>query len=295
MNELKVKVNDDFLDGSYTLYNYALITYNKFLLYVQMVGYQMIGPNYYNEVEFGHEYMINYTLEGEGLFTYDGKETIVKAGDLIFIKNYKKHSLKPIKGQKWTFCFLHIYENELVANIYQKIFLKEGSILHNYPVDLIKPEFLKIVDGLKNSSGERGFQISSAAYDLLMNICIFSEKNLSPKTSKRIDSVVDFINNNFNRNIKMKDILEHSFFSKNHLERLFKEEMNTTISDYIFEKRLSLAKELLLTTNLPISIIAEQVGLSEYRSLYHMFLKAMDMTPNEYRKKYKNSTNYEGY
>lgn len=290
MNELKVKVNDDFLEGSYTLYNYALITYNKFLLYVQMAGHQMIGPNYYNEVEFGHEYMINYTIEGEGIFKFDGKEIVVKAGDLIFVKNYKKHSLKPIKNQKWTFCFLHIYENELITSIYEKVFLKDGFVIHDFPKELIEPEFLKIVEGLKNSSSDKGFIISSAAYDLLMNICIESEKYTSPATSKRIDSVVDFINNNFNRNIKMKDILEHSFFSKNHLERLFKEEMNKTISDYIFEKRLSLAKELLLTTNLPISVIAEQVGLNEYRSLYHMFLKAMDMTPNDFRKKYKNKS-----
>ena len=289
MNELKVKVNDDFLDGSYTIYNYALITYNKFLLYVQMAGYQMIGPNYYNEVEFGHEYMINYTIEGEGLFTYDGKEVVVKPGDLIFIKNYKKHSLKPINNQKWTFCFLHIYENELITSIYQKVVLKDGFIIHDFPKELIEPQFLKIIEGLKTSSQDKNFLISSAAYDLLMNICTESGKNVAPITSNRIDSVVDFINNNFNRNIKMKDILEHSFFSKNHLERLFKEEMNITISDYIFEKRLTLAKELLLTTNLPISVIAEQVGLSEYRSLYHMFLKATDMTPNEYRKKYKTS------
>ena len=291
MNELKVKVNDVFLEGSYTLYNYALITYKKFLLYVQMAGHQKIAPDYYNEVEYGHEYMINYTNEGEGTFTFDGKEMKVKAGDLIFIKNYKKHSLKPIPGKSWTFSFIHVYENELIANISQKIFLKEDSIIHNFPSELFMPEFDKIVEGLKETSTSKEFYISSAVYDLLMNICVVSEKNITVKSVKRIDSVVDFINNNFTRNIKMSDILKHSYFSKNHLERLFKEEMNITISDYIFEKRLTLAKELLLTTNLPISTIAEQVGLSEYRSLYHMFLKSMDITPNQYRKKFKKNPN----
>ena len=291
MNELKVKVNDVFLEGSYTLYNYALITYKKFLVYVQMAGYQRIAPDYYNEVEFGREYMINFTLEGEGIFTFDGKETIVKQGDLIFVKNYKKHSLKPSKGKNWTFCFIHVYENELVSDISQKFFLKENSVIHNFPAELFMPQFEKIINGLRETSASKNFIISSAAYELLMNICTISEKHLSSvKSIKRIDSIVDFINNNFTRHITMKDILEHSYFSKNHLERLFKEEMNMTISEYIFEKRLTLAKELLLTTNLPISVIAEQVGLSEYRSLYHMFLKSMNITPNEYRKRYKNGS-----
>ena len=162
MNELKVKVNDVFLEGSYTLYNYALITYTKFLLYVQMAGYQKIAPDYYNEVEYGHEYMLNYTLEGEGVFTFDGKETVVKEGDLIFVKNYKKHSLKPVKGKNWTFCFIHVYENELISSIYQKVFLKEDSIIHDFPKDLFVPQFDKIIEGLKDASDSKRFSISSA-------------------------------------------------------------------------------------------------------------------------------------
>ena len=197
MSELKVKVNDDFLEGSYTLYNYALITYKKFLLYVQMAGYQRISPHYYNEVEFGHEYMLNYTIEGEGTFTFDGKEMTVKAGDLIFVKNYKKHSLKPIKDKNWTFCFLHVYENELIANIYQKVFLKEDCIIHEFPNGLIMPEFNNIIDGLKDTTSSKEFAISAAVYRLLMNICVISEKHIAVKSSKKIDNTVDFINNNF--------------------------------------------------------------------------------------------------
>lgn len=287
MPELFVKYRDDFLNGSYTLYNYARINYRKYLYYVQMMGFQKIGPNYYNEVEFGQEYMINYCVEGEGTFIYKGEEFTIKKGDLIFVKNFAHHIIKPIPDKPYTFAFLHLFDNESLAEIYKRCFSKNGFLVHNVDQGLILPNIVNIGELLSSSKNNKDSAISIEVYQLLLNICSLAEQSKSDPIDLRISPVLYYINQNFTKNIKFNDILDHSEFSKNHLERLFKAEIGMTIQDYIFQKRLRLAQELLVTTNLNVSEISDKVGLSEYRSLYHMFKKALHLSPLEFRRKNK--------
>lgn len=69
---------DDFLDGSTTVYNYAPSTNYRYLFYAQIVGIQNIGPKYYNELAMAKEYLIQYTLEGEGYLKINNEEMILK-------------------------------------------------------------------------------------------------------------------------------------------------------------------------------------------------------------------------
>ena len=89
----------------------------------------------------------------------------------------------------------------------------------------------------------------------------------------------------------MRDILKHSGYSKNHLERLFKQRMNMTMQEYIFKLRLQRAQELIAESDMYYKEIANAVGLSDYRALVYLFKKALGITPSEYRKLYSKTPN----
>jgi len=285
MDSIIAKYRDDFLEGSETVYNYAPFTNYSYLLYAQIVGIQNIGSNYYNELELAKEYMVQYTLDGEGICIVNGHELHVKKGDLLLLSNYQHHILKPVEGKTWKFAFVHIYNNDLVADIVNKFYAKHRYVFSGISEDKILPYIRNMINLLNEDFKKNEFKVSSQIYQLLMTICEETNVIQSDYVDSELSGVIHFLNQSFNTPIKLKDILRHTNYSKNHLERLFKSRMNMTIKDYISRLRLRKAQELIATTNMYYKEIAIQVGLTDYRSLVYLFQNSLGITPTEYRER----------
>lgn len=280
------KYTDDFLKGSETLYNYTPFSNHPFMFYTQIVGIQQIGPSYYNELFKAKEYCIQYTLEGEGFAKINDTVFTLKKGDLLIIPNYHHHIFKAIENKDWKIAFIHIFDNPIIMSIFQRIFDKHEYIIHNVQESAILPYITKIMDLLKKNSLEIEYDISSTLYELMMCICKLSDAFESDYVDQELSSVVHYLQQNFDTQITLRSILEHTKYSKNHLERLFKNKMDCTIRDYINKLRLKRAQELILTTNLSFKEIACQIGLSDYRSLVYLFHNQIQMTPTEFKETY---------
>lgn len=279
----KTNFVDDFLPGSYTIYNYNPVSPVDYCLYPQIVGFQKIGPKYYNEVSNVPVYMINYTIKGEGLYQNGAGEYKIQKGDLIFANNTLHHVLQPHDGSPWEFYFIHLFENQMVSDIYRKIIATSGSVIRNVPEDKVVPYINQIVDLLGEEKEDSVEKISLLIYSMLLGLVRIAEARKRGETNATIDHVMKYIKENYFRSISIEELVDQTNYSKNHLERLFKAQTGTTMQDYLFYRRLLKAEELLTTTNLSLKEIASRVGLSEYRSLYHMFMKALKISPSEYR------------
>lgn len=71
--------------------------------------------------------------------------------------------------------------------------------------------------------------------------------------------------------------------SPGYLSRIFKKEEGISLGDYITRIRIQMAKQLLRKTNLPISSIAERVGIAYSSYFTKVFKDNTGMTPQEYR------------
>ena len=108
---------------------------------------------------------------------------------------------------------------------------------------------------------------------------IYSKRNL---LSVKIEG---FITEKLSENIYVEDICREFFISKNSLYRLFKEEFGVTVNEFILQKRLALAKELLAQNDsLSITEIAALCGFSDYNYFIRVFKKAVGTTPLKFKK-----------
>lgn len=281
---VKAKFNDDFLKGSYTLYNYNPSHSKPFLIYPQLVGHQIVGPKYFNEIEFGNTYMLNYTISGSGVFKVGNNDQTVFPGDFILIHNYLHHILRPSPGEPWEFYCIHIFDNDIVSKLYQSIVAKQGFIMRGIARQKIVPPLDAVLAKLEDQREDDDYSISQILYSMMIGIAEEADNRARQSFNPAVDDVVAFIKDNFDKPLTLKDILSKTTYSKNHLERLFKAQMNITIQDYLFYLRLLRSEELLISTDMSLKEIADKVGLSEYRSLYHMFKKATGFSPEEYRR-----------
>ena len=69
--------------------------------------------------------------------------------------------------------------------------------------------------------------------------------------------------------------------------RIFKENMGTSPAQYQMDIRLKKAQELLTTTNYSIARIAEKLGFTDTAQFSTFFRKRQNMTPREYRNKFR--------
>ncbi|WP_291648251.1 response regulator [Clostridium sp.] len=92
-----------------------------------------------------------------------------------------------------------------------------------------------------------------------------------------------YIINNFNKNISLKEVADEVFLSQNYLSELFKKEVGEGFYDFLTEYRIKVAKELLITTNLKVYEIATKVGYNDAITFGRAFKKVTGYTPNSFR------------
>ncbi|MBR1873225.1 MAG: DNA-binding transcriptional regulator [Bacteroidales bacterium] len=98
-----------------------------------------------------------------------------------------------------------------------------------------------------------------------------------------VAKVVSFIEENFASDIGMQDILACARMSRRNLELRFKNEMDTTIYQYLISCRLDCFARLLLSTDRPLMDIAMESGFLDSNNLSRTFKKFYGMSPKEYR------------
>lgn len=81
----------------------------------------------------------------------------------------------------------------------------------------------------------------------------------------------------------LKLLANRAAMSERSLERLFKKVTNTTISHYIEDVRLSMARRLLETSNLTIRHVARKSGFGAASTLRRAFVRRLGVLPTMYR------------
>lgn len=100
----------------------------------------------------------------------------------------------------------------------------------------------------------------------------------------RIDRALEYIHKHYQSDISMADLAELAALSISGLHRLFKRHTRQTVGEYITQLRIGKACSLLVSTEKPISCIADEVGYSNLSHFNRQFLAIKEMTPREFRR-----------
>ncbi|MBR4059025.1 MAG: helix-turn-helix transcriptional regulator [Lachnospiraceae bacterium] len=102
-----------------------------------------------------------------------------------------------------------------------------------------------------------------------------------------IHNVVQYIQDNYDKNITVTELAEMTGYSVSHFRRLFVKSYGVSPQEYIFQYKVQKAKELL--TEEPeksVEEIAELLGLYNAAHFCKMFKKKTGCSPGEYKEKY---------
>ncbi|MBQ8431676.1 MAG: helix-turn-helix domain-containing protein [Clostridia bacterium] len=110
-----------------------------------------------------------------------------------------------------------------------------------------------------------------------------SHSELEEKHAGRMRVVLDFIQQNYNREIELSELARLSNMSPNYFCRYFRRLTGQTPIDYLITYRLESSCYALRTTDLTVTDIAFGCGFNDVSHYVKMFRKMYGMTPKSYR------------
>ena len=112
-------------------------------------------------------------------------------------------------------------------------------------------------------------------------------KETKGDTVNALETAVSYIDGHLAEELSVRELAALSYVSADHLTRLFKKQYGMTVSEYIQEKRIHLAGELLQRADMTISMVANTVGFGNYSYFTEQFKKHFGVTPREYQKQHQ--------
>jgi transcriptional regulator GlxA family with amidase domain len=100
---------------------------------------------------------------------------------------------------------------------------------------------------------------------------------------RRIRRVVEWLEGDWRRPLRLADLAGRVGLGVSRLEHLFKTHTKLSIREFVREKRLLEAAQLLASTDERVSQIGYAVGFRDMSNFDHAFKRRFGMSPREYR------------
>ena len=107
-----------------------------------------------------------------------------------------------------------------------------------------------------------------------------------PETRQTISRMTRFMQEHLAEEISLTVLADTFHLSAQYISQLFKNEIGVNFLAYLTSIRMEKARQLLLSTSLPVADIAERAGYADYRVFTKVFKKNEGITPSQYRREF---------
>ncbi|MFP3155164.1 AraC family transcriptional regulator [Lachnospiraceae bacterium ZAX-1] len=236
-------------------------------------------------------------LSGHVTYLVEGKAYYLQPWDILLVNNHDIH--KPIIDPNSTYeriiiwlqhDFMALSQDEScdLSACFLTATQKSFHLMRLAPP--LQTQIQSILFSLTESlqSNEFGSNVLSNTYFLQLMVYvnrIFANSHLerdptASKYDKQIAELLAYINLNLNLDLSNQSLAEKFFLSKYYLMHKFKKETGYTLHNYIQQKRLLRAADLIRQGS-PIQKAANQCGFQDYSTFLRAFQKMFHTSPRE--------------
>ena len=247
---------------------------------VECIGISHPNPDYYIERKHSDYYVFEYVVSGVGHIVCNGKEYTVGPGDVYILPYGSVHKYWADKADPFEKIWMNI-RSSIIKDIIRLYSLSGKVVFHN---SNCKPLFLELMRLAENTTFND--EVCYTAAEIVFRIINKLAQNEKGEThaSTIAKSTKLMLDDNIYGNITVDKIAETLVVSKVHVISEFKKFYHTTPYSYYVERKLDTAKEMLSTTSMRISEIAEALGFCEQNYFSSLFKRKVGLSPGEYRK-----------
>ena len=218
-----------------------------------------------------------YVTEGE-LHLSVGAETVsLTAGDAYLVRKYTTLSgVRPSVGT----CGFYTVSFYCTLTKYDSLY---GKVLRiSSRSSYVETLFNNLTFYASKEKGD-GYLMDSA-FALLLEV-LYTSRNREPERVQ-MHGILSYITDHISSPLTIEEISEHFHYSSDYIAKIFRQQFGVTIKQYIIEKKLSVAKRLLTTSDISVKQVGQAVGFTDSVLFEKFFKYHVKMTPKKYRELY---------
>lgn len=239
-------------------------------------------------------------LEGNYVANILSEKYVLEPGDIFIIPAGTIHSLEaPPHGSR----LIYIFELNLLSqlpgyNYVQSLLSSPVRITYDDDPEFYEAESKLILQLAEHYWGQSVTKEMNLYACLLSFFAKLGEKNTgalqahvgttikNSSVVSQLTMVLDYVDEHYSENVTLEQAAQIAGFSKFYFTRLFKEYTNHTFYEYLTEKRIHAAEQMLLVPKFPVTEVSIQAGFSSLSSFNRTFKRNKGCSPTEYRNLY---------
>ena len=253
---------------------------------------------YVSEYPSAHErtvkdYEIDIECSENRLYTYNGQSYKLKAGDVLIktpgavvssVGDQKSYILTlDFSARKHSSVYSRNIAGDTQPLTNNELITALPCVFHPRNPHLLMEIYEKLVHTPMLSSTEAELLVDEIIYTI--NADLAHKSYLQTKRTNDVThKVIDYMERNLSKKITLDELAKVSNFEKSYFVRFFKKETLQTPFKMLSEMRLQRASDLVISTDMKISEIAESLGYNTLSFFISEYKKRYGLTPSEHRK-----------
>lgn len=232
-------------------------------------------------------------LSGRTKYYIEGREYELLPFDFVIVNRFLIHKPEVTSDEVYDRIILYLSDDFLKKYNLMDAFVKSkeiGSSVVRLPGESsasIFEQFLQIEEDIRNEKDEYAGELITRI-DVLKALisfnraCIAEDFGFKPeaKYNRKVIEIITYVNDNLGKDLSIDLLADRFYMSKYHMMRIFKNETGYSIHQYISEKRIILARNLIIS-GMPATSACLECGFKDYSSFSRAFKNQLGMLPSE--------------
>ena len=250
----------------------------EFPFNIEMSGTTNCDDSYEVYREKSYCYILEYIYGGSGTIFCDGREYRVEKGDAYILPKGSCH--RYYADNTWDKIWFNI-DGTLVSNLLYSYDLQNTVVFKHFNNKQIFDDFLEVTN---SNLPVKDIMLNSAIkfHSIIQKLYDFRQKDLVDIKVNTIKKMLD--SHLYEKDISLKHIANDLCMSQAQVIGIFKKTFNMTPYQYFAKKRIEIASDLLLNSNMQVKEIAELLNYADQPYFSNAFKKVMGVSPEKYRK-----------
>lgn len=248
-------------------------------------GHFFADPHYGVNRQEHDSFLFLYTISGCGMINSGDSQFRLPQRHAALIDCHRPHSYHS-QETAWEFIWLHI-RGTAPENFYHILFPDEPASIPITDTDSMARKTTDILIQAKEHDILHSAELSGQLHELFNLLLKCSVQKEQGKHNGRYSGYLydaaKMIQNQYDKQLTIDDMVQNIPISKYHFIRLFKRLMGTSPYHYLTDQRINAAKTYLTTTDLSVNEIALKCGFTDTSNFIVQFKKHTGQKPLSYR------------
>lgn len=250
-------------------------------------GKEQSYPNRVIRHRYTDEYMLHYVTGGRGTFN----NRSIGAGEGFLVIPGAPHTMASDQDDPWQFKWIAFQGSDARRQM-KALGLDENHLYFKFSFADRLEELIDDVLYRDHGDCDLNTYMQGVFYIILSYHKQEYLNSLSQNHKKQgyAQRAMTYMDEHYWQTVRIDDIAEGLHISRKYLCAVFKQETGMSTKEYLLNRRIEAAADLLLHTDMTVGEIAAEVGYSDYTQFSRMFRKKKGCSPREYAKRHKQAT-----